>query len=257
MKKTVVLTLITTLCFAITLTPNLSVAGLVAYWSFDAGTGNVVKDESGTGNDGDVKGAKWVNGKFGKAMEFDGKDDFVLIKNHDSYNFAKDDSFTICLWIKYQPKGNWQGPLQKFNGGYPFKVEVEPDNDLYFAIYDGSNFPKAFIGNVNNEWHQCCFIRDAKGKKLLAYLDGEMKGEGKDTTNAEIANAADLYIGARKPGNAIGYQGILDEIAIYDHILTEAEIEDAVEGKLPETKKAAVDARNKLATVWARLRAGR
>ena len=36
MKKTVVFTLITTLFFAITLTPNLFAAGLVAYWSFDA-----------------------------------------------------------------------------------------------------------------------------------------------------------------------------------------------------------------------------
>jgi len=180
---------------------------------------------------------------------FDGVDDFVIVPNSDTYNFTKGDSFTISLWINYEPKGDWQGPLQKFNGGYPFKVEVDPQNQLYFAIYDGSNFPKAFIGDIHGEWHHCCFIRDAKNKKLFAYLDGELKEESDDTTTGEIANAADLYIGARKPGNTITYKGMLDEIAIYNRILTPDEIKQAAKGKLPEVSTA-VEYFGKLAITW-------
>ena len=40
---------------------------LVGLWAFDEGTGNKVKDLSGNGNDGTISGAKWVDGKFGKA----------------------------------------------------------------------------------------------------------------------------------------------------------------------------------------------
>jgi len=130
---------------------------MVAYWSFDEGSGDVLKDLSGTGNDGQINGKpKWVDGVKGKAIEFDGKDDFILVPNNDSYNFTKDASFSIALWINYKAKNDWAGPMQKFNGGYPFKVEIDTSNVLYFAIYDGTNFPRADIGNVNGEWHQCC-----------------------------------------------------------------------------------------------------
>jgi hypothetical protein len=224
---------------------------LVAYWTFDEGSGDTLKDQSGTGNDGKINGKpKWVDGKIGKTIEFDGVDDFVLVPNNETYNFTKGDSFTIALWINYVAKGDWAGPMEKFNGGYPFKVEIDTANVLYFAIYDGTNFPRADIGNVNGEWHQCCFTRDAKRKKLTAYLDGKLKQESDDTTNGEIANAVDLYIGARKPGNTITYKGMLDEIAIYNRLFTEDEIGLAANGKLPETKSMSVQHFDKIATMW-------
>ena len=111
-----------------------SSAGIVAYWPFDEGKGKDTKDASGNGNDGEIHDAEWVDGKFGKALEFDGN--FVLVPNDDSYNFDKEQSFSIVLWINYEAKGDWQGVLQKFNGGYPFKVEVNPSNNLYFALWD-------------------------------------------------------------------------------------------------------------------------
>ena len=229
--------------------PNLFAGSLVAYWSFDEGSGDVLKDGSGMGNDGQIFGKpKWVDSNYGKAMEFDGTV-YILVPNNDSYNFKKDDSFTIALWINYVPKGDWAGPMQKFNGGYPFKVEVDTANSLYFAIYDGTNFPRADIGNVNSEWHQCCFVRDAKNKKLIAYLDGKLKQESVDTTTGEIANAANLYIGTRTPGN-ITYKGLLDEIAIYNRILTNDEITQSANGKLPEVKGLAVNRIEKLANTW-------
>jgi hypothetical protein len=40
------------------------------YLKFDEGSGKDVKDLSDNGNDGTITGAKWVEGKFGKALEF-------------------------------------------------------------------------------------------------------------------------------------------------------------------------------------------
>lgn len=45
--------------------------GLVAEWHFDEGSGSVLYDSSGNGNDGAIYGATWVEGKFGRALEFD------------------------------------------------------------------------------------------------------------------------------------------------------------------------------------------
>ncbi|MFQ6043811.1 MAG: LamG domain-containing protein [Candidatus Poribacteria bacterium] len=224
-----------------------SSAGIVAYWPFDEGKGKDAKDASGNGNDGEVHDAKWVDGRFGKALEFDGN--FVLVPNDDSYNFDKEQSFSIVLWINYKAKGAWQGVLQKFNGGYPFKVEVNPSNNLYFALWDRTNNPGASVGNVSGSWHHAAFVRDRSEKKLYAYLDGVLKETKDDTIAGTIKNASDLYIGARKPGTAILYYGILDEIAIYDRILSEAEINAAVKGNIPEMK-AAIRPKGKLTTTW-------
>ena len=49
--------------------------GLVAEWHFDEGSGSVVEDSSGNGNDGVIYGATWVDGKYGNALSFDGVDD--------------------------------------------------------------------------------------------------------------------------------------------------------------------------------------
>lgn len=46
-------------------------------WHFDEGAGNVVGDSSVNGNDGVIHGAMWTEGKVGKALKFDEKDDYV------------------------------------------------------------------------------------------------------------------------------------------------------------------------------------
>jgi len=47
---------------------------VVGAWLFEEGSGNIAKDSSGKGNNGEIKGSpKWINGKFGRAMEFNGK----------------------------------------------------------------------------------------------------------------------------------------------------------------------------------------
>ena len=70
---------------------------LVGLWAFDEGTGNKVKDLSGNGNDGTISGAKWVDGKFAKALEFNGDGDQVLVPHADVLNIKGE--LTIEAWI--------------------------------------------------------------------------------------------------------------------------------------------------------------
>ena len=67
-------------------------------WLFDEGKGDVVGDSSGNGRDGEIFGAKWVDGKFGAALEFDGTDDHVVIGSY--YSIGGTDPRTTCLWFK-------------------------------------------------------------------------------------------------------------------------------------------------------------
>jgi hypothetical protein len=124
---------------------------------------------------------------------------------------------------------------------------------LYAALWDQVNNPGAHVGDVSGDWHHFAFVRDRSEKKLYSYLDGELHETKDDTITGATANAADLYIGARKPGNTILLKGSLDEIAIYNRVLTEKEIKSAFQGNIPDIS-VAIDPRSDLITIWATLK---
>jgi hypothetical protein len=65
----------------------------VAAYSFDEGSGTIVKDSAGN-HDGTINGATWVTaGKYGSALDFDGVNDLVSIANAADLDFTS--SFTL------------------------------------------------------------------------------------------------------------------------------------------------------------------
>ena len=60
---------------------------ITGMWLFDEGKGGVATDASENGNDGEIHGAKWVDGKFGKALEFDGASNWVEVPHSNTVGF--------------------------------------------------------------------------------------------------------------------------------------------------------------------------
>ena len=78
----------------------------VGMWLFDEGSGNTAKDSSDNGNDGELmNGPQWVQGSFGKALEFDGKDDYVKIPSSPMLD-PKDGDMTYIAWVKTTVAGD-------------------------------------------------------------------------------------------------------------------------------------------------------
>ena len=74
-----------------------SEADVIGMWLFDEGAGKVAEDLSPTGNNGVVAdGAKWVEGKFGSAVEVNGPGKDVVIPMVDVYN---QEDFTFECWV--------------------------------------------------------------------------------------------------------------------------------------------------------------
>ena len=75
--------------------------GLVLYFPFDEGEGDVVKDKSGKGNDGKLlEGVGRAKGIEGPGVGFDGEENhYVKVSNSPSLNFA-DGSFSISVWVR-------------------------------------------------------------------------------------------------------------------------------------------------------------
>ncbi|MCK4348903.1 MAG: right-handed parallel beta-helix repeat-containing protein, partial [Thermoplasmatales archaeon] len=71
--------------------------GLVACWHFDEGSGSIAYDSSDNDNDGIIHGATWTTGVSGKALSFDGVNDYVEVSDDDSLDIT--DAISIEAWI--------------------------------------------------------------------------------------------------------------------------------------------------------------
>ena len=220
---------------------------LVAAWLFDEDQGLKTADASGNGHDGDIKGAKWVQGKIGAALEFNGDGNIVEIPHHADFDLTE---YTISAWIKTEPTGLWQTVIGKEPvAGSPrnYGVFVAGDTKLLGVNYTtAGTWKTAFSKRVaaDGKWHHVAATFD--GDHLRAYFDGVMEGE----TKTEIPpdhNTEPVKIG--RWGNPRGdfWSGVLDEVAMFNQALTEEEIQDIT---MDMRAALAVEARGKLAVTW-------
>ena len=88
----------------------------VGIWLLDEGAGQVAKDSSANGNDGElIKKPKWVDGKLGKSLEFDGTN-YINCGHDESFNLT--DEISIIAWAKMKDPTEKQDIIAKdFAGG--------------------------------------------------------------------------------------------------------------------------------------------
>ncbi len=227
-------------------TANVAEEGLVAYWPFDEGTGKKAEDVTGNGHDGDFVGApKWVDGKFGTALEFDGEEDLVVVA--DNAAFAIEENITFMAWFSPDDVLTSRRLMVK--------------NDSIFVIFDFGNKDSIdFLVKPNNtfaestttdwkvgEWYH--FAGTFDGKTMKVYINGELEGEA--ANNVPIApSALELWIGGDDFGRPTDhFPGKIDEVRLYEKTLSEADIQIVMD--TPQ----AVQASGKLTTTWGKIKA--
>ena len=198
--------------------------GLVGWWRFDEEDGTLAEDSSGYGNDGTVYGATLVDGKYGKALSFDGTDDYVEMPRGNIDGFNK---LTLELWIKRDIYSAQGGLLGDNGGGWASRcftlAEHGSESDTivaHFASGDSGEVHR-LVTISNDVWTHIAVTFKANNRVnvykngLKVYDEPTYLGTLNDVTNI-------LYI-----GRYIGYyfQGTIDEVRIYNRALSAAEIE--------------------------------
>ncbi len=225
--------------------------GTVAYWNFDEGSGTIATDISGNGNDGIIYGANWTSGKVGKALSFDGVDDYVDIGNNQSYSFIEGE-FTIEAWIKTTSNHRDNEIVAKgascADGGYKL-ITCEGFLRGSFNNKDANPYYQIISTQKINDgkWHHVAFVvKGLKTSNTYAYLyiDGEKAeiklgaitylstgkmievGEGPfDTRGWNISTNSRLGIGYSKGAICPHFfNGLIDEVRILNRALSEEEI---------------------------------
>ena len=197
--------------------------GLVGWWRFDEGTGTAAEDSSGFGNDGTISSATWVDGKYGKALSFDGTNDYVSVDHHSSLNFGVD-PFTVSLWAKQVGTSSYYPSYSKGTGIHGFTIHGVSgriqggDGTNYFDV--SGMFGEDLRGK---DWQFLTITYD--GSKFQGYLNGVAKkayswpyGTGNPTQ--------DLLIGDFWGPN---FDGEIDEVRVYNRALSAPEIQEIFE----------------------------
>ncbi|MCK5796012.1 MAG: PKD domain-containing protein [Deltaproteobacteria bacterium] len=200
---------------------------IVARWHFDEGQG-VKAGDSGEGHhDGTLEGmngaTSWVTGKAGKALEFDGKDDYVAVGGGAGLASPQG---TIELWLKTDRFDVNMDLLNLFQDGYENFLLIRRDaSNRILVLIERSD--KAVVSVVSGTrvrdgaFHHVAITQDGFGVRI--YVDGEDAG-------AQGTNS-DAWTGGLIPQGVWGgrghwsyFRGVLDEIAIYARALRVDEI---------------------------------
>lgn len=237
--------LICALAFGAVAAASAVTEGLVAYWDFDEGGGDMARDLTGNGHDGVLVGkADWAQGRFNGALEFDEPLEYVAVPDHPELDLS--DAVTYMAHFK---------PMDSLASR---RLMVK--NDSIFVIFDFGNVnsidflvkpTNTFAESATTDWtidNWYHFAGTFDGSHLRIYVDGKLDGE-KPNGEPIMTSDKELWIGADDFGRpSDSFPGAIDDVRIYNRALNEREIQDAMSGPL------SVDPRRKSAVVWATLK---
>jgi hypothetical protein len=230
---------------------------MVLALSFDEGQGKTAEDSSQYGFDGKIDGAEWVDGKFGKALEFDGAaGDVVAVA--DTPELLLLEGGTLMAWSYIMTEAghaSWPRIIIKSinNGGttngYDFLFDRAGGYSIRFCVGGecNSHFPME-----TDAWHHVAITFEGPaGGAIRVYADGEQVGEAAQIGDVVDSTGFDVHIGN---GAAFDrpYHGRHDEVRIWNRPLDEDEIKWQMERTTKEV--VAVEPHLKLATTWAEVK---
>lgn len=246
-----------------------AVEALVAHWAFDEGSGTTANDNSTNGFDGTLKtghadwGAgspEWSadrNGEAGKALHFDEGANIEI-----PYNTGLNPSqMSIALWVNAD-EINENNRFLGLHSWVGYKFQLQSTNRPFFTVHsDEGTFDRdAEVELPIQEWHHLAVTFG--GGKMTFYIDGVAVKTFEDTPGDAVSisdKAYNLVIGQDFPtdkysaGDGTGFddpaspnykviplawggyfRGLLDEVRIYNTVLTASQVETVYNREKPE-----------------------
>ncbi|MFC1764178.1 LamG-like jellyroll fold domain-containing protein [Planctomycetota bacterium] len=221
---------------------SLSTGQMVAHWDFEHSSSETVKDSSGNGLDGKLVGDAHIiedPGRAGQVLQLDGDQDWVNCGKDSRFDITSE--ITVSSWIKVNGFDKaFENIISK--GDMAWRISrTSSSNQLCFTC-SGTSVPGDKYGSVHGKtnvndgkWHHVAGVYDGVG--VCLYIDGVL--DVSSEASGEICtNAWNLLIGANEETTAQGwpdrsFDGLIDDVRLYDYALTEAEIK-----KLYEERKS-------------------
>ncbi len=196
--------------------------GPLAHWKLDETSGFTAVDSEG-GHDGTLTNYStptWTGGVVDGGLEFDGNDDHVRVGHSTDFELADG---TIIMWLNAVDVAAEQYLFFKDGADKVFLL-LKSGEITYETNGDTLTAPA-----VADDWTQVAVTFGAGGMSL--YLDGALVASN-TKTDGMMDNTGDLFIGSDNTGDK-AFDGILDDVRIYDRALGADEIADLYAASAP------------------------
>lgn len=226
--------------------------GLVLYMPLDEGDGDTAGDFSGNGHDGVIDNPDWVDGKHGKALQFDQVTTFVTVESTDALNVNE---MTFMAWVNAE---NWDAVRQivgkSVHGGCAGRTQygvfsADGSFTLRFETAGGRSDIVAALPPLD-EWVHIAVTNDGSEGKI--FYNGEEVGAG-PVAGALNANEDPWRIGQDCDRPDYIFAGIIDEVRLWNRAMDVDEIKDYMNKGAKEI--LAVAPADKLSTAWGKVKA--
>ncbi|MHC4559011.1 MAG: protein kinase domain-containing protein [Planctomycetota bacterium] len=207
---------------------SFSSGNMVAWWKLDENSGRIAADSSGNNCAGAlIGGSQWQpsGGKVGGALEFDGDGDYVKIGSESIFDFTEE--ITVAAWVNITTiPSQWTAIVTKGNSAWRLST-YRDERRFHFAVAAGagliSNYVHGDTEVATGQWHHVCGTYD--GANIRLYVDGVEDPASPVPFRGRItSNDFDVCIGANseKPGRH--WNGLIDDVRIYNYALSQQEI---------------------------------
>jgi fibronectin type 3 domain-containing protein len=199
-------------------------SGLVAGYSFNAGSGTSAVDSSGNANTGTLQGGTtWVTGKYGNAIQFDGVNGMVQVPSSTTLNVGG--GFSLAAWV--QPtatQSGWRTVMQRQVESY-FLNASNSAGALFPAggatIGSGQPVVSATSAMAVGVWTHLALTYD--GSTVRLYVNG-VQVATKTSGGTVQSSTNPLWIGGNVPYGEF-FKGLIDEAQVYNRGLSAAEVQ--------------------------------
>ena len=208
---------------------------LIGSWSFNDGTAN---DESGNNNHGTINGATLTTDRFGNessAYSFDGVDDIIEFGDVDEFEITKG---SIATWFKFADSDTWSNIVAKINDQTGYKLGISAANELSFMLIkqgDPNSLGGVYSINMRSEplnpgqwYHVVVTFPNKAGETVKVYINNTLTMSNNLYSDVAANSTAPFEIGHQSlTGYGQGnFNGIIDDVSIYNYILSETEIQE-------------------------------
>ncbi len=208
---------------------NAELAGLVGWWKFDETQGTSARDSSGGNHDGTLIGhATWGRGRIGGAVALDGSGGHVKIADASAFDFGGE--LTIAAWVNlHSVPSAWTAIITKGDSAWRMST-MGQDKKIHFSVnhYDRTEGANGSTELTLNQWHHVAAVYDGKTERI--YVDGKLDST-QPWPGGISQNDADVLIGENAERMGRGFDGLIDDVRVYDYALSEGEIKGLATGQ--------------------------
>jgi uncharacterized repeat protein (TIGR01451 family) len=209
---------------------------MIAYWKLGETSGSTY-DDFYDGHDGACAGRcpTPTTGHVGGAQEFNGSDTGINVPADAAFDWDITDSFSIEFWMKRPgaPTGN-EVIVGRQGSTHPkphiwVGVGQWAGNVAAFCLYDTDGVGTCLTGETvvtGGNWHHIVAVRDTVTNRIRVYVDGEEdRSVESPSYSAGFDTTTPLNIGWLNLDDGYHFDGIVDEVALYDRALSADEIQ--------------------------------